>query len=103
PDQPLHKLLSDLMRARSSVSIYSAIGFVWFSTRLFGSLRTVLADVFDIENERGIIEGKIFDIKITVIATLLFVTSTAVTTYVTLATSRGLSALVALRIRNDVM
>jgi len=103
PDQPLHKLLSDLMRARSSVSIYSAIGFVWFSTRLFGSLRTVLADVFDIENERGIIEGKIFDIKITVIATLLFVTSTAVTTYVTLATSRGLRSLVALGLRQDVM
>jgi membrane protein len=70
---------------------------------LFGSLRTVLADVFDIENERGIIEGKIFDIQITVLATLLFVASTAVTTYVALATTRGISALVTLGLRQDVM
>ena len=53
-------------RTRSS-AIWSAVGFVWFSTRLFGSLRTVLASVFDIENERGIIQGKIFDIKITIL------------------------------------
>ncbi len=99
----LHKMVSDLMRARGSLGVYSAIGFVWFSTRLFGSLRTVLADVFDIENERGIIEGKIFDIKITVIATLLFVASTAVTTYISLAASRGISSLVALGLRQDVM
>src|SRR5438874_1242447 len=102
PDQPLHKLLSDLMRARSSVSIYSAIGFVWFSTRLFGSLRTVLADVFDIENERGIIEGKIFDVKITVMATVLFVASSAVTTYVTLATTRGVEALATFGVHPNV-
>ncbi len=60
------------------MTIYSAIGFVWFSTRLFGSLRTVLASVFDIENERGIIAGKIFDVKITIVATLLFVASVTV-------------------------
>ena len=58
---------------RGSITIYSSIGFVWFSTRLFGSLRTVLASVFDIESERGIIAGKIFDVKITVVSTLLFV------------------------------
>jgi len=103
PDSPIHKLARDLLQSRRGLTIYSAIGFVWFSTRLFGSLRTVLADVFDIENERGIIEGKIFDVQITVIATLLFVASTAVTTYVSLATSRGLSALVTLGLRQDVM
>ena len=72
-DSPVHKLINDLLRTRSSITIYSAIGFVWFSTRLFGSLRTVLASVFDIESERGIIAGKIFDVKITIVSTLLFV------------------------------
>jgi membrane protein len=103
PDRGVDKLITDLLKVRGSIQIYSAIGFVWFSTRLFGSLRTVLAEVFDIENERGIIEGKIFDIQITIIATLLFVASTAVTTYVTLATSRGAMALVTLGLRRDVM
>jgi membrane protein len=77
--------------------------FVWLSTRLFGSLRSALADVFDIESERGIIQGKIFDIKITVVATILFVASTIVQTYIALATTRGLAALQQIGLRNDVM
>lgn len=102
-DSSLHKLIGDLLTKRGSITAYSAVGFVWFSTRLFGSLRTVLASVFDIETERGIISGKIFDVKITVVSTLLFVASVAVTTYVTLAASRGAHALVTLGLRNDVM
>src|SRR5438477_7004390 len=101
-NSPLHKLIDDLLRTRGQVTLYSAIGFVWFSTRLFGSLRSVLADVFDIETERGIIEGKIFDVKITVIATLLFVASSAVTTYITLATTRGVQALATFGVHPNV-
>ena len=99
----LDKLVSELLATRSSVTLYSAIGFVWFSTRLFGSLRTVLASVFDIESERGIIAGKIFDVQITVVATLLFVASVTVSTYVMLATRRGARVLVTLGLRRDVM
>lgn len=103
PSSPIHKMLFDIIRTRGTVTLFSAIGFVWFSTRLFGSLRTVLADVFDIESERGIIEGKIFDIKITIVGMLLFVASTTLTTYLNLATSRGIEALEFLGLRHDVM
>src|SRR5690349_19078725 len=48
PNSSVHTLIVDLVKGRGAITIYSAIGFVWFSTRLFGSLRTVLADVFDI-------------------------------------------------------
>ncbi len=102
-NSPIHKMLADIMRTRRTVTLFSAVGFVWFSTRLFGSLRTVLADVFDIESERGIIEGKLFDIKITIIGMLLFVASTTLTTYVSLASSRGIEALAFLGLRNDLM
>jgi membrane protein len=95
----LHRLIDDLLRTRKSITIYSGIGFVWFSTRLFGSLRTVLASVFDIETERGIIAGKVFDVKITVVSTLLFVASVALTTYVGLASH----SLVSLGLRTDVL
>jgi len=103
PGSPIHSMLADVLKANSSLGIYSAIGFVWFSTRLFGSLRTVLASIFDIENERGIIEGKIFDVKITVIAGLLFVLSMAVSAYISVATSRGVTLLVARGLRTDMM
>ena len=98
-DSPLHRLINDLLRTRKSITIYSAIGFVWFSTRLFGSLRTVLASVFDIETERGIIAGKVFDVKITVVSTLLFVASVTLTSYVGLASR----ALVSVGLQNDVV
>jgi membrane protein len=103
PDSPIDKFVTDLLKNRPTVTAYSAIGFIWFSTRLFGSLRSVLASVFDIENERGIIAGKIFDVKITVVATLLFVANVTVNTYIGLATTSGADALVDLGIRKDVM
>jgi membrane protein len=99
----IDKIIHDLVTTRGSITIYSAIGFIWFSTRLFGSLRTVLASVFDIESERGIIAGKIFDVKITVLSTLLFVASMTVSTYTALATHTGATALVELGLRKDVM
>lgn len=101
--QWVHDVLLDIVSARGTVTLYSALLFVWLSTRLFGSLRSALADVFDIESERGIIQGKIFDIKITVVATILFVASTLVNTYIALATTRGLSALQQAGLRKDVM
>jgi membrane protein len=98
-NSPYHKIINDLLRTRGSITMYSAIGFIWFSTRLFGSLRTVLASVFDIESERGIIAGKIFDVKITIVSTLLFVASVTVTSYVALASS----ALVTFNLGTDVI
>ena len=100
---PITQLLLDIIKARGSITLYSAIGFVWFSTRLFGSLRSVLAEVFDIEQDRGIIEGKIFDIKITVISTLLFVAYTALSAYLAIATTRGVRVLTTLGIRSETM
>lgn len=99
----LDRVIGDLLRGRNSVTIYSSIAFIWFSTRLFGSLRTVLADVFDIESERGIIAGKIFDVKITIVASLLFVANVVVSGYILLATRIGAERLQALGLRNEVM
>lgn len=98
-----HSLLNDVIANRGTVGLYGLIGFVWFSTRLFGSLRTVLAEVFDIEQDRGIVAGKIFDIEITVVATLLFVAYTGLTAYLNVATSHGVAALAALGLGRGLM
>jgi len=103
PTSPIHKLVTDILRTRTTFTIYGAIGFVWFSTRLFGSLRTVLAEVFDIEHERGIIQGKLFDIQLTIVATLLFVASTALNTYLSIVTRSGVQFLGKLGLQHDVM
>ena len=103
PDDTTHRLIGDILTGHSQLGIWSAVGFVWFSTRLFGSLRTVLASVFDIEQERGIIQGKIFDIKITILSTILITANTLISTYVLVATKTSREVLAGLGIRKDVM
>ena len=101
--QWVHTVIDDVIKTRTSVTVWSALIFAWLSTRLFGSLRSALADVFDIEHERSIIQGKIFDFQITLVSTILFVASTLVTGYIALATTRGLSALQQAGLRKDLM
>jgi len=99
----VNELLTDVVKAAGAVGVWSAITFAWFTTRLFGSLRSVLADVFDIEQDRGIIEGKLFDIRLTLIATLLIVAYTALSAYLAVATTRGIAVLRATGLRESVM
>ena len=103
PDAPVHRLIADIMKARDAIGLYGALGYIWFSTRLFGSLRTVLADIFDIESDRGIVSGKWFDIQTTVYSTILFVGYVFLSVYLAVASSRGLNLLMAMGLRNDVM
>jgi membrane protein len=99
----VHKLVNDIITNRGSAGIVGAIGFMWFSTRLFGSLRTALGEVFDIEQGRSIIGGKLFDIQISIVSTVLFVMYTVMTTYITAATTRGIGLLQQLGVRQELM
>lgn len=56
--------LRDVARAGTSVSVWSALVFAWFSTRVFGALRAVMVKTFDVEKDRGIVSGKLFDIGV---------------------------------------
>ncbi|MDB4885435.1 MAG: ribonuclease [Gemmatimonadetes bacterium] len=103
PDAPTHRIISTILTQNKNLGIWSSVGFIWFSTRLFGSLRTVLASVFDIESERGIIAGKIFDVKMTVLSTVLITANTLISTYVLIATRSSVQVLEDLGIRKDVM
>jgi membrane protein len=84
----LRGVLTDVLSTRGAVTLYSAVSFAWFSTRLFGSLRTVLALCFD-GSDRGIVGGKLFDLLATCIATVAVVVYVVVSTYIDLATTRG--------------
>lgn len=102
-DAPLHRLVNDVIQARGPVGLYSLILFVWFSTRLFGTLRTVLYEVFDIEQRMSIVGGKLFDVQITVVSTFLFVLYSALTAYLRLASSEGVALLQRVGIESATM
>jgi membrane protein len=97
----VYSVVDDVMRTRGTVTVYSAFIFAWLSTRLFSSLRTALADVFDIERERSMLRGVIFDLQITVVATVLFAISQIISGYLLLGTTRGMTALTELGLRQD--
>jgi len=101
PDSIVRRIITGV--SGNKVGLYSAITFIWFSTRLFGSLRTVLASIFDIESDRGIIAGKIFDMKITVIATVLVAAYTVLSAYLAAATTRGVAVLSEIGLRQELM
>ncbi|MEP7067055.1 MAG: YihY/virulence factor BrkB family protein [Gemmatimonadota bacterium] len=92
-DAQLHSILDGVIKARGSVGLFGAIAFIWFSTRLFGTLRSVLGEVFDIEQGLDFIKGKLFDIKITVLSTVLFVAYAVLSAYLKIATNKALAAL----------
>ena len=89
----LDPVLHDVVRTRGTAGVLGAIAFVWFSTRLFGSMRHVLQRVFDEPRGRGILMGKLFDIQATIVAIALIVSWIALTAYMALARTGGVGIL----------
>ncbi|MEJ7759638.1 MAG: YihY/virulence factor BrkB family protein [Gemmatimonadaceae bacterium] len=102
-ESPIGTIMVDIVNSRQALGTYAVLSFIWLSTRLFGSLRSVLAQIFDIDSDRGIIAGKIFDVQITIVSTLLLIAYTGLSAYLALATSQGLLVLGELGLRKDVM
>ena len=82
-------LVREVVAGRTQFGVVGLILFIWTSTRLFGSLRSVLKHIFDLPEERPIIAGKIFDLQMVLVAGSLFVLNTGTTIIVEAAQSYG--------------
>ncbi|HEX6694194.1 MAG TPA: YihY/virulence factor BrkB family protein [Longimicrobiales bacterium] len=71
--------LNDIIDNSKSVTVLGITAFVWFATRLVGTLRTALREIFDLQHERSIIAGKIFDVQMVVVAGALLALSVSIT------------------------
>lgn len=71
PFAPAVRLIEGVVRERSTLGLLGVPLFVWFSTRLFGSLRATLCEVFDIEETRSWIRGKLHDVLLVLVTTAL--------------------------------
>jgi membrane protein len=86
-------VMHEVVRTRGTVGVFGAVAFIWFSTRLFGSMRSVLLHVFEVPQGHGIVWGKLFDAALTVATTMLIVLWVAVSAYLALARSSGVELL----------
>lgn len=78
-----------LIEGRAGLSLVGALLLVWLSTRLVGTLRIVLREVFDVGESRGPLGGKLFDAQVVVIGGGLVVVHLAVTAVMAVAGRRG--------------
>ena len=84
--------LEEILQQSGGLLGIGTLIFIWVATRLVGTLRTALREVFDIRQDRGIVAGKIFDIKMVIAAGTLFTINIAVTLLVGLLAREGASA-----------
>lgn len=87
--EQIGNLLTDI----PSFGIIGLVLLIWVSTRLIGSLRSALRGVFDVQEERGIIQGKLFDARMVVVAGTLFVANTAITVLLEVVQTYGIELL----------
>jgi len=71
PFAPVVRLIEGIVRERKTLTFLGVPLFVWFSTRLFGSLRATLCEVFDIEETRSFVRGKLHDTLLVFVTTAL--------------------------------
>jgi membrane protein len=72
-------VIDSLLADKTGFSVVGFLVFVWISTRLVGTLRTVLREIFDFPIGRGIIKGKLFDAVMVVVGGLLFMVNIGIT------------------------
>ena len=86
-------LIDGILGGRAQLSLVGGVLLVWLSTRLVGTLRTALREVFDIAHGRGIIGGKIFDAQMVVVGGVFFLLNMGITVSVRAARDFGVEFL----------
>jgi len=75
-------VIDTLLADRAGFSLVGSLVFIWVSTRLVGTLRTALREIFDFSHGRGIVRGKLFDAMMVVVGGILFIVNLGTTVLV---------------------
>ncbi|NJD19719.1 MAG: YihY/virulence factor BrkB family protein, partial [Gemmatimonadetes bacterium] len=86
-------VVGGILEQRSGFTLLGALLFTWLATRLVGTLRVALREIFDIGQDRGILLGKLFDVLVVVLGALLLTLILGVTISLQAAIALGVGAL----------
>lgn len=89
----LGDLVSGLVEQRTGLTVVGLAFFVLIATRLVGTLRIVLREIFDIGQRRGILAGKLFDVSVVLLGLALLMLNLGVTILFSAAVQFGVGAL----------
>jgi len=92
-ERAIRQLLLDIIDQSAGLLGIGTIFLIWVSTRLVATLRTVLLEIFDLQQERGIIAGKLFDIQMVIAAGALFALNVGLTIVLHVVTEVGVDVL----------
>jgi membrane protein len=84
-------IIDMLLEDRAGFSLVGSLIFIWVATRLVGTLRTALREVFDFSHGRGIVKGKLFDAFMVVVGGILFTVNVGITVLVEAVESYGVN------------
>ncbi len=82
-DPKIMGTLMDVIQNRKIVGILGFVGFLWLSTCVFGSLRTALNIVFQVEKKRGMLRGIGTDLLMILLTGILLLVSMILSSAVT--------------------
>lgn len=85
--------IAGLLDQRRGFTLVGALLLVWFSTRLVGTLRTALREIFDLAEDRGIVQGKLFDVRMVLAAGILVMLNLGITAGIQAGQRLGVEAL----------
>lgn len=84
-----YRIVGTVVAGHTSFGVIGLVLFLWISSRLIATLRASLKEIFDLPEERGIIEGKVFDLQMVVVAGTLFLANTGITVILSAAQNLG--------------
>ncbi len=75
----VRELTDGLVEQRTGFTVVGLVFFVLLATRLAGTVRTALREIFDVGRRRGIVAAKLFDIAVVLIGVVLLTLNLGVT------------------------
>ena len=89
----MNTTLNEIISKSTGLFTIGTIIFAWLATRLVGTLRSALREIFDIQQDRGILAGKFFDLQMVFVAGTLLTLNIAITVALGLVTDAGFAIL----------
>ncbi len=78
-DLDVEGMITGLREQSGALLSIGTVILIWIATRLVGTLRAVLQEIFDLQEGRSIVEGKLYDIKMVFMAGTLFALNIGIT------------------------